>query len=223
MFFLAGHPGTLSSPSGGVRARAAGAAGGGRHTIPPDLCRRTGHRAAAWAACGRAAAVGPALAIDRNGHLVCVTGLPYRPAVHRAPFSSWRCSWSAWRCRRRRASAGSTISTGWRRRRFYAAPNDRAVGAAIVLHAVSFVPVAVVGLVLLAREGISLAGVGSRDADRRRRGARREVPVLRAISATRSSIRARARKAKSSAAGASAWSAAAASPATSGSTRSRTW
>ena len=44
---------------------------------------------------------------------------------------------------------------------FYAAPNDRAVGAAIVLHAVSFVPVAVVGLVLLAREGISLAGVGS--------------------------------------------------------------
>jgi hypothetical protein len=44
---------------------------------------------------------------------------------------------------------------------FYAAPNDRAVGAAIVLHAVSFVPVAVVGLVLLAREGISLGGVGS--------------------------------------------------------------
>jgi len=43
---------------------------------------------------------------------------------------------------------------------FYAAPNDRAVGAAIVLHAVSFVPVAVVGLGLLAREGISLAGVG---------------------------------------------------------------
>jgi uncharacterized protein (TIRG00374 family) len=44
---------------------------------------------------------------------------------------------------------------------FYAAPNDRAVGAASVLHAVSFVPVAVVGLVLLAREGISLAGVGT--------------------------------------------------------------
>lgn len=43
---------------------------------------------------------------------------------------------------------------------FYAAPNDRAVGAAIVLHAVSFVPVAVVGLALLAREGITLAGIG---------------------------------------------------------------
>jgi glycosyltransferase 2 family protein len=44
---------------------------------------------------------------------------------------------------------------------FYGAPNDRAVGAAIVLHAVSFVPVAVVGLALLAREGMSLATVGS--------------------------------------------------------------
>jgi glycosyltransferase 2 family protein len=44
---------------------------------------------------------------------------------------------------------------------FYGAPNDRAVGAAIVLHAVSFVPVAVVGLALLAREGMSLASVGS--------------------------------------------------------------
>jgi hypothetical protein len=43
---------------------------------------------------------------------------------------------------------------------FYGAPNDRAVGAAIVLHAVSFVPVAVVGLALLAREGMSLASVG---------------------------------------------------------------
>jgi uncharacterized protein (TIRG00374 family) len=44
---------------------------------------------------------------------------------------------------------------------FYAAPNHRAVGAAIVLHAVSFVPVAIVGLALLAREGVSLAGAGS--------------------------------------------------------------
>ena len=31
---------------------------------------------------------------------------------------------------------------------FYGAPNDRAVGAAIVLHAVSFVPVTALGLVL---------------------------------------------------------------------------
>jgi uncharacterized protein (TIRG00374 family) len=44
---------------------------------------------------------------------------------------------------------------------FYGAPNDRAVGAAIVLHAVSFVPVALAGLVLLAREGLSLSKIGA--------------------------------------------------------------
>jgi uncharacterized protein (TIRG00374 family) len=44
---------------------------------------------------------------------------------------------------------------------FYGAPADRAVGAAIVLHAVSFVPVAIVGLILLAQEGMSLSRVGS--------------------------------------------------------------
>jgi glycosyltransferase 2 family protein len=44
---------------------------------------------------------------------------------------------------------------------FFAAPNDRAVGAAIVLHAVSFVPVAIVGLILLAQEGLSLSRLGA--------------------------------------------------------------
>jgi glycosyltransferase 2 family protein len=44
---------------------------------------------------------------------------------------------------------------------FYSAPNDRAVGAAIVLHAVSFVPVAIAGLFFLAQEGLSLTRAGS--------------------------------------------------------------
>ena len=44
---------------------------------------------------------------------------------------------------------------------FYGAPNDRAVGAALVLHAISFVPVAIVGLILLAREGLSLSRAGA--------------------------------------------------------------
>jgi glycosyltransferase 2 family protein len=44
---------------------------------------------------------------------------------------------------------------------FYGASADRAVGAAIVLHAISFVPVAIVGLILLAQEGLSLSRVGS--------------------------------------------------------------
>ena len=44
---------------------------------------------------------------------------------------------------------------------FFAASTDRAVGAALVLHAVSFVPVAVAGLILLAQEGVSLSRLGA--------------------------------------------------------------
>ena len=40
---------------------------------------------------------------------------------------------------------------------FFGAPNDRAVGAAIVLHAISFVPVTIAGIVFMAREGLSLS------------------------------------------------------------------
>ena len=42
---------------------------------------------------------------------------------------------------------------------FFGATNDRAVGAAIVLHAVSFGPVTIVGLLFLAQEGLSLSRV----------------------------------------------------------------
>lgn len=38
---------------------------------------------------------------------------------------------------------------------FFGAPDDRAIGAAIVLHAVSFVPVTLLGVVYMAREGLS--------------------------------------------------------------------
>jgi glycosyltransferase 2 family protein len=40
---------------------------------------------------------------------------------------------------------------------FFGAPDDRAVGAAIVLHAVSFVPVTLLGLYFMARDGLSLS------------------------------------------------------------------
>ena len=42
---------------------------------------------------------------------------------------------------------------------FYAAPNDRAVGAALVLHALSFVPVTIVGILFMAEEGVRLSRV----------------------------------------------------------------
>jgi uncharacterized protein (TIRG00374 family) len=41
---------------------------------------------------------------------------------------------------------------------FFAVPPDRAVGAAIVLHAISFLPVLGVGLILMAREGLTFSG-----------------------------------------------------------------
>lgn len=40
---------------------------------------------------------------------------------------------------------------------FFGAPDDRAIGAAIVLHAISFVPVTLIGLALMAREGLTFA------------------------------------------------------------------
>jgi len=41
---------------------------------------------------------------------------------------------------------------------FFGAPDDRAIGAAIVLHAVSFLPVTALGIVFMAREGLTLSG-----------------------------------------------------------------
>jgi uncharacterized protein (TIRG00374 family) len=62
---------------------------------------------------------------------------------------------------------------------FYGVPNDRAVGAAIVLHAVSFVPVTVVGLLCLAREGFNLKSMGSLATVAAAEDKQGEVPVLR--------------------------------------------
>lgn len=39
---------------------------------------------------------------------------------------------------------------------FFGAQNDAAVGAAIVLHAISFVPVTILGIIFMAREGLTL-------------------------------------------------------------------
>lgn len=42
---------------------------------------------------------------------------------------------------------------------FFGASNDAAIGAAIVLHAVSFIPVTLVGIVFMARDGLSVRGL----------------------------------------------------------------
>lgn len=63
---------------------------------------------------------------------------------------------------------------------FYAVPNDRAVGAAIVLHAVSVVPVTIVGLLLFVREGFTVTSLGQLSTTAKAEDKPGEVPVLRA-------------------------------------------
>ena len=65
---------------------------------------------------------------------------------------------------------------------FFGAREDQAVAAAIVLHAISFVPVVLVGLVFMAQDGLSVGGLeGSWPARRAERSCRHtdEVPILR--------------------------------------------
>jgi uncharacterized protein (TIRG00374 family) len=54
---------------------------------------------------------------------------------------------------------------------FFGAPDDRAVGAAIVLHAISFVPVTLLGIVFMAREGLTFGGVREIAGDQKDGGA----------------------------------------------------
>jgi glycosyltransferase 2 family protein len=63
---------------------------------------------------------------------------------------------------------------------FFAVPSERAVGAAIVLHAFSFLPVTAVGLALAVQEGLSLSGVRKLASLAAEDGGSDEVPVLRA-------------------------------------------
>lgn len=63
---------------------------------------------------------------------------------------------------------------------FYAVPNDRAIGAALVLHAVSVVPITIVGLLLFVREGFRLTSLGRLAKTAYAEDTSGEVPVLRA-------------------------------------------
>ena len=42
---------------------------------------------------------------------------------------------------------------------FYLVPNDRAVGTALVLHAVSLLPTIVLGFIFVVQEGLGLGGI----------------------------------------------------------------
>ena len=67
---------------------------------------------------------------------------------------------------------------------FFGAPNDRAVAAAIVTHAISFVPVVLLGVVFMAQDGLSMSGLkdlagAARKKDEKEGAPTDEVPVLR--------------------------------------------
>jgi glycosyltransferase 2 family protein len=67
---------------------------------------------------------------------------------------------------------------------FFGAPNDRAVAAAIVTHAISFVPVVLLGVVFMAQDGLSVSGLkdlagAARKKDKKEGAPGDEVPVLR--------------------------------------------
>jgi uncharacterized protein (TIRG00374 family) len=67
---------------------------------------------------------------------------------------------------------------------FFGAPNDRAIAAAIVTHAISFVPVVLLGVVFMAQDGLSVSRLKdmagrARQTDEKEGAQTDEVPVLR--------------------------------------------
>jgi uncharacterized protein (TIRG00374 family) len=64
---------------------------------------------------------------------------------------------------------------------FFGAANDRAVAAAIVLHALSFVPVVLLGILFMAQDGLSVGGLKAMAGEAREKEMPHtdEVPILR--------------------------------------------
>jgi uncharacterized protein (TIRG00374 family) len=67
---------------------------------------------------------------------------------------------------------------------FFGAPNDRAIAAAIVTHAISFVPVLILGAIFMSQDGLSFEGLknlagAARATNKKERAHIDEVPVLR--------------------------------------------
>jgi glycosyltransferase 2 family protein len=60
---------------------------------------------------------------------------------------------------------------------FFGAPDDRAIGAAIVLHAISFLPVTVVGIVFMARDGLTFGSARALASDGGPAAARGAAPA----------------------------------------------
>jgi hypothetical protein len=108
---------------------------------------------------------------------------------------------------------------------FFGASQETAVASSFVVWLISFVPTVIVGLVYMAQDGLSVGRLETLAAKRAARSRLQPMkcPFCGHLGDKVVDSRERARRARSFAGAASASTAAAASPATSGSTRSRTW
>ena len=155
-FAAAGHPERLGRWALRIERVLAGQTGPDRRLVRRNVHPGPGGDASAAAAAGVVCAVDSALDVDCGGHLADVAGLSYyvslRGFVPRDDHPG-----------RRRGDADPGAVGGFHAayqiavQSFFGVPDDRAIGAAIVLHGVSFVPVTLLGLVFMARDGISLS------------------------------------------------------------------
>ena len=136
LFVLAGHPRTLGSTAGCARARAAGALAASGDAAPAHVRERAGDRAAAGPAAGGAAAVVPALAVDCAG-IWCVSRAFHIDLPFTGSFLLMALLVVGVAVPTPGAVGGFHDVYRLAATTFFGAPNDRAVGAAIVLHAVS--------------------------------------------------------------------------------------
>ena len=111
LFVLAGDPARLGRALLAARTSVAVEAGRPACSRRREVRDRSRRRAPAGSTAGGADPVGAALAVDRDRHLGGVDGLSSGDSRLRARFFSWRCSWSASRCRRLAPSAAFTRRT----------------------------------------------------------------------------------------------------------------
>jgi hypothetical protein len=94
------------------------------------------------------------LALQRSSNLVGVRGLSARcPRLERS------CWWYSLSEAVPAPGGVAAITAFVQATTFFAAADDRAVAAAVVLHAISFLPITFVGLIFAAREGLTLGSM----------------------------------------------------------------
>ena len=155
-YFLAGHPEAIGRWSAKVERRLPGAARGAGRRAGPDVRRRAARRPAAAAAAAGVRVVVPAVALASRVGIWLVSrafriDLPFVGA-----FLVMTLLVVGVAVPTPGAIGGFHMFYQIGVMSFYHASKDKAVGAALVLHAVSFVPVTLLGIVFMVQEGLTL-------------------------------------------------------------------